>query len=1049
MPRERGIPERFLTTVVMTDIVGSTEHAAELGDSAWRELLQQHHALIRTELRRHGGREMDTAGDGFFVIFDAPAQAVRCVLAMADEVRALGLEIRAGAHVGEVQQMAGKVTGIAVVIASRIMAGGGAGDVLVSSTVRDLVAGSGLAFEDRGVRQLKGVPDEWRVYSVRGSEAQAVTAGQPVPARERRAAAVRRAQARPIWQRRPRLAAAVAGTLAVMLVATGLLVWKPWQPAALASVSENSVGVIDPDRQEVIGEIGVGTRPGGIAVSEGYAWVTNTGSDTVSQIDLETGAMLSRISVGRSPVGIAVAEGSVWVANSGDQTITRINAEIGQVVGEPTQVGNGPTAIAAVGSVLWVANSTDSTVVSVDAQTGEIGHRTGVGAGPIALAADETAVWVVSEDGAAVTQLDPVTGVTLAAPIQLAVRPTGVALDADSAWVTAVDGTVTQIDRAANRIRSTIDVGGSLTAIAISGERVWVGSREGHVYQLNPASQPAPEAISVGTAVGALAEVEGQVWLAAQASPASHRGGTLRVLVVDELPPLEPLAFEGFTIPGLVSDGLVGYRRAGGAPGTTLLPALASAVPQPTNGGLTYTFRLRADLMYSTGEPVRAADFRRAIERSFQVTPVDAIGSIFYSGIDGAGACASDGETPVARCDLSSGIEVDDANGIVTFHLSVPDPDFVAKLAQPFAFPVPEGVPMDAVINDTFPGTGPYVVAEVTETELRLARNPHFTVFDAAVRPDGFPDEIVFSIVGTPDLSVEDVDELRIGTVERGEADLTSYNIGSRTSPELFAPIKTRYPGQWKVGSVQTIFVTMNPSVPPFDSVDARRAVNFAINRAQMADLSGGPPDAAITCQLLPPGWPGYQPYCPYTLNPDEGGRWSAPDLATAQQLVEASGTRGMEVLVGPTFPQLQGPLDNLASVLTGLGYVVSVDHETTDAGIFESWASGRTQATVIGWIPDIVAPSTFLGILTCDDPSTIILFCDEEFDAAYRHALELQTTDRAAAVAEWAALDRRGVDLAVLAALVNPGADFVSERVGNYQHSPAYEALFDQMWVQ
>jgi YVTN family beta-propeller protein len=1049
MPGRRGIPERFLTTVVMTDIVGSTEHAAELGDSAWRELLQQHHALIRAELRRHGGREVDTAGDGFFVIFDAPATAVGCVLAIADAVRALGLQIRAGVHVGEVQQMAGKVTGIAVVIASRIMAGGGAGEVLVSSTVRDLVAGSGLAFEDRGVRQLKGVPGEWRVYAVGRAEAEAVAPGQPAIARERRAAAVRRAQSRPIWQRRPRLAAAVAGAFAVLLVAAGMLVWKPWQPTALASVSENSIGVIDSERQEIIGEIAVGTRPGGIAVGDGYAWVTNTGSDTVSQIDLETGAMLSRISVGRSPMGIAVAEGSVWVANSADRTLTRINADIGQVVGEPIQVGNGPTAIAAAGSILWVANSTDSTVVPVDARTGEVGQKTGVGAGPIALAADETAVWVVSEDGASLTQLDPVSGATLASPIQLAVRPTGVALDADSAWVTAADGTVTRIDRAANRIRSTIDIGGSLSAIALSGEWIWVGSQDGRVYQVDPSSEAAVgEPISIGSAVGALAEVEGHVWLAAQASPVSHRGGTLRVLVVDELPALEPLEWS-FTIPGLVSDGLVGYRRAGGAAGTTLLPALASAVPRPTDGGLTYTFQLRPGLLYSTGEPVRAADFRRAIERSFQVAPTDIVGPIFYSAIVGAEACNPEGETPVARCTLSAGIEVDDVNGIVTFYLSVPDPEFVAKLALPFAFPVPDGVPMDTT-HGVFPGTGPYVVTQATETQVRLERNPNFTIFDAAARPDGFPDEIEFTVAGTPDLSVEEVDALRIGMVERGEADLTGYRIGSRTSRELFARIKVRYPGQWKVGSVTTIYVNMNASVPPFDSADARRAVNYAIDRAHMADLTGGPPDAAITCQLLPPGWPGYQPYCPFTRSPDEGGRWSAPDIKTAQELVDASGTRGAEVVVGPAVQGLHGQLDYLASVLTDLGYVVSVDHETDVSQMFETWALGRTQISVNGWIPDFLAASNFLSLLTCNgDPIGVINFCDESFDAAYRHALELQTTDRAAAVAEWAALDRRAVDLALLAPLVNPGADFVSERVGNYQFSPAYEALFDQMWVQ
>ncbi|MEX0630728.1 MAG: ABC transporter substrate-binding protein [Chloroflexota bacterium] len=1035
----------------MTDIVGSTEHAAELGDQGWRELVEVHHSAIRAALRTYRGREIDTAGDGFFAIFDAPAAAVECVLAAARQVRELGIEIRAGVHVGEVEQAGDKVTGIAVPIASRIMALAGPGEVLVSATVRDLAAGSGLFFEDRGSHELKGVPGAWHAYAVAPAAEGTEAAPLPVSARERRAVAVRTARSRPIWQRRPRLVAGGAAGLVLVLVAGGLWLWKPWQPPALASVAENSVGVIDIDRSEVIGQIRVGERPSGIAVGDGSVWVTNTGADTVSQIDLETGAVLTRIGVGRSPVGIAVAEGSVWVANSGDRTITRINAEIGQVVGEPIQVGNGPTAIAAAGTVLWVANSTDSTVVSVDARTGEVGQNTGVGAGPIALAADETAVWVVSEDGASVTQLDPTTGVTLAAPIQLSARPTGVALDADSAWVTAADGTVTRIDRAANRITATIDIGGSLTAVAVSGDWIWVGSQEGRVYRLDPASQAAlPRSISTGSAVGALTEAGGQVWLAAQASPASHRGGTLRVLVVDQLPPLDPLEWGYPNIPGLEADGLVGYRRAGGAAGTILLPALASAVPRPTDGGLTYTFRLRPDLHYSTGEPVRAADFRRAIERSFQLAPQGVLGSFFYSAIVGAEACIIDDVTPVERCDLSAGIEADDASGIVTFHLTVADPDFVAKLAMPFALPVPEGIPMDAVVNGTFPGTGPYVVTEVNATEVRLGRNPQFTIFDAAVRPDGFPDEIVFALAGTLDLSVEDVDALRIGMVERGEADLTSYRLGSRTSPELFAPIKVRYPGQWKVGSVTTTYVLMNASAPPFDNVQVRQAVNYAIDRAQMAEIVGGPPDAAITCQLLPPGWPGYQPYCPYTRSADEGGRWSAPDLTTAQQLVDASGTQGAEVMVGPTVAYFRGQLDNLASVLSDLGYRVSVDYATDEAELFETFASGRTQISVVGWIPDILAPSTFLSLLTCGgDQIGFINFCDEEFDAAYRHALELQTTDRAAAVVEWAALERRAVDLALLAPLVNPGADFVSERVGNYQFSPAYEVLYDQMWVQ
>src|SRR3990172_5669518 len=166
MSSERGAPERFLTTVVMTDIVGSTEHAAELGDQGWRDLVQLHHAAIRAALRRYRGREIDTAGDGFFAIFDAPAAAVDCVLVAAQQVHTLGIEIRAGVHVGEVEQAGAKVTGITLPISSRIMALAGPGEVLVSATVRDLAAGSGLTFDDRGSHELKGVPGEWHVYAV-------------------------------------------------------------------------------------------------------------------------------------------------------------------------------------------------------------------------------------------------------------------------------------------------------------------------------------------------------------------------------------------------------------------------------------------------------------------------------------------------------------------------------------------------------------------------------------------------------------------------------------------------------------------------------------------------------------------------------------------------------------------------------------------------------------------------------------------------------------------------------------------------------------------
>jgi pimeloyl-ACP methyl ester carboxylesterase len=165
---DEGEPDRVLATVLFTDIVGSTAKAAELGDRAWRELLERHHSLIRRQLVRFRGAELDVAGDGFFARFDGPARAVRCACAVSESVRDLGLEIRAGLHTGECEVMDAKVGGIAVHIGARVAKAAQPGEVLVSSTVKDLVAGSGLRFEERGVANLKGVPDEWRLYAVQG-----------------------------------------------------------------------------------------------------------------------------------------------------------------------------------------------------------------------------------------------------------------------------------------------------------------------------------------------------------------------------------------------------------------------------------------------------------------------------------------------------------------------------------------------------------------------------------------------------------------------------------------------------------------------------------------------------------------------------------------------------------------------------------------------------------------------------------------------------------------------------------------------------------------
>jgi class 3 adenylate cyclase len=159
-------PERALATVLFTDIVGSTEKAAELGDRRWRDLLERHDEIVRRQLQIHRGREVKTMGDGFLATFDGPARAIRCAAAVRDELAAIGLEIRVGIHTGEVELVGDDVSGMAVNIGARIGALAGAGELLVSSTVRELVVGSGLEFDDRGPHALKGAPGEWRLFAV-------------------------------------------------------------------------------------------------------------------------------------------------------------------------------------------------------------------------------------------------------------------------------------------------------------------------------------------------------------------------------------------------------------------------------------------------------------------------------------------------------------------------------------------------------------------------------------------------------------------------------------------------------------------------------------------------------------------------------------------------------------------------------------------------------------------------------------------------------------------------------------------------------------------
>jgi peptide/nickel transport system substrate-binding protein len=508
----------------------------------------------------------------------------------------------------------------------------------------------------------------------------------------------------------------------------------------------------------------------------------------------------------------------------------------------------------------------------------------------------------------------------------------------------------------------------------------------------------------------------------------AHRGGTLRV-AAPNLAPLDTLV--GAPSTRHTNDGLVAFRHVGGADGGQLVPDLAVALPVPTDGGRTYRFRVRPGIHYSDGRPLRATDFRRALERQFLVSKDVS----YYGAVVGAQQCVDEPE----RCNLTRGIDADNRAGTVTFHLLGPDPEFLYALALPFAFAVPTDTPAHA-ITKPLPATGPYMVGDFDQrTHLTLVRNPQFHEWSKAARPDGYPDRI--QVTTGPKAK-------QVRAAERGEVDI-AFDV----PPTLQREARTRYASQLHVNPLHGVtYLFLNSRVPPFNDVRARRAVSYAANRAAAVRISARAAGADPTCQILPPAFPGYEPYCPYTVRGH--GSWRAPDLARARRLVAASGTRGS--LIRVQVPENhRGEESFIAALLRGVGYRPQIEKVTDDAyygllrGTQEQKAS--VQAGPVSWFADLPAASNYIAtFFACRSPGNVFGFCDRGIDSKIRQARTLQTTDPYVANRLWAQIDRAIIDQAVVVPLVTfKEIDVVSPRVGNYQYSPQWGVLTDQMWVR
>jgi YVTN family beta-propeller protein len=1054
-PRERPGGGAEIRTFLIADVRGYTLFTQLHGDEAAAKLAAKFAQIVREEVPARDGELIELRGDEALTIFSSPRQAIRAALDLqerfVEETVAdpdIPLAVGIGLDAGEAVPVEGGYRGGALNLAARLCGRAGPGEILASYEVTHLARRiDGVRYVDRGSYEMKGLTDPVRVVKVEPEDGDlSARLRQVMPG-----APPHRRRWIPQTFRSRLIAAAVAIALVAGAVSIGLVL-----TGGDAVLEPNAIGLIDASSGAVLESIPVATGRGGLASGEGAVWAAGSRPRTVLRLDPSTRAVVDTIEVSGRPSGIATSQGAVWVAIGDEGVVERINPSTNTSV-RPVRVGNAPAGIAAGFGAIWVANRVDGTVSKIDPQANAVTAPIPVGSSPTGVATAAGSVWVANAVEATVTRIDPRSGSTTR--IAVGNGPVAVAGSADAVWVlNGADGTVSRIDPSTNSVVAVVQVGEGPVGLAIAGGGAWVASEfSGRVSRIDPASNRITRVVNVRGTPQGLTAVGGLVWVATGPVSGAHRGGTFTFVSdggPDFIDPALAYQTESWQVLHHTNDGLVGYRKVGGQEGVTLVPDLATTLPEPTEGGRTYVFTLRRDVRYSTGGMVRASDVRASIERVLTARP-ESPGGVFFQAIVGASSCkpGRDG------CDL--GIDTNDQAGTVTFHLSRPDPDFLYKLSLPFAFVLPADSPVaDGESGAPLPATGPYMIAaytppegegpDRTEGRLELVRNPRFREWSRTAQPDGNPDRIVWRIGLDPD---EMTDLVRDGAAD--------WMLGSPPASRL-EQLRTQYtdrvhayPNQFVLG------LSFNTRVPPFDDERVRQAVNFAFDRRTGAAFFG---QADITCQILPPNFPGYRPYCPYTRDPDPSAEWTAPDLGRATRLIRAAGVAGTEVTVWTMVDQPQFDFIGLgrytASLLRDLGFRATNRVSPDPERHFNLVSNSRTRAQIfgVGWGPDFTAPSNFLELLfSCESfvPNSRFNFnyaelCDPRIDGLIDRAYELQLSDPSASGKAWADVDRAVVDTAAWLPVANPVAiDFLSERVGNYQRHPQWGLLLGQLWVR
>jgi peptide/nickel transport system substrate-binding protein len=530
------------------------------------------------------------------------------------------------------------------------------------------------------------------------------------------------------------------------------------------------------------------------------------------------------------------------------------------------------------------------------------------------------------------------------------------------------------------------------------------------------------------------------------AQAAGHPGGTFTILANSAFgvaDPAQNYTLEEWQLLIDTHDGLTAFAKVNGLAGNKIVPDLATSVPKPTNGGKTYVFHIRRGIKFSNGQTLKPSDFVTTFERQFTVPGPTS----FYSGLVGANKCSTKG------CNLTKGVIADDSAYTLTLNLTAPDPELMDQLALPFAFAVPASTSPKLTGNNVPPGTGPYMWKSYNpNTQAVLVRNPFFHVWNAQAQPAGYPDKIVEKY----GLQVSD----EVTQVLNGGANEV-FDGDSIPSDQLSTLNSPKYASQVHVNTLTADFYfALNTRRPPFNNLQARQAINYAANRTAYVKIQGGPSLAVPTCQVLPPNFPSYAAYCPYTAGSSHT-KWTGPDLAKAKQLVKQSGTAGMKVVVNGLTDQVDKAfVEQMVSDLNAIGYKASpqlLSASIQYAFIQNSSNSGKWNVAYSSWYQDYPAASDFLNVLlgcgsihpNSDASPNIAAFCDKNIQSQINQAESSGATNPSEAARLWTQVDHEDTNAAPWVDLFNPKQiDVLSSNVHGYEWNPQWYILIDRLWL-